>query len=246
VERIAIFAALRWECQPVLRHLRRVTRERMGDFVVWRGHAAAQEVWLVKTGIGEERAGAAAELTRGAEEFALFLNTGCAGALAPELGPGDLTVATAIIGHGTATRFDTTPRRREYACRVAARAQLRTTAAPVLCSPRTLATAADKRAAASQHGAVAVEMEGAPIAACAAQAGVAFASVRAILDAVDTELRHSGRFMDEQHGTLKPLALAGYLATHPTILPDLLALQRMQRTAQTSLNKFFDAWFMPA
>jgi adenosylhomocysteine nucleosidase len=243
VERIAIFAALRWECQPVLRQLRRVTRERLGDFVFWRGHTAAQEVWLVKTGIGEERAGAAANLTSRAGEFALFLNTGCAGALAPELGPGDLTVATAIIGNASAQRFETTPRSREHACRIAARAHLRATAAPVLCSPRTLATAADKRTAARQHGTVAVEMEGAPIAACAAQAGVAFASVRAILDTVDTELRHSGRFMDEQNGTLKPLALAGYLATHPTILPDLLALQRMQSAAQTSLNKFFHAWF---
>ena len=52
MERIAIFAALQWECRPVLRHLRRVTRERHAGVTVWRGTTAACEVWLVKTGMG--------------------------------------------------------------------------------------------------------------------------------------------------------------------------------------------------
>src|SRR5262249_48077025 len=132
---------------------------------------------------------------------------------------------------------------REQACRIAEQARLRATAAPVLCSARLLGTAADKRAAATTHSAVAVEMEGAAIAACGAQAGVAFASVRAILDTVDTELRHAGPFMVKMQRTIKPLAVIGYLAAHPTSVSDLLALQRMQRAAQTTLNRFFDAWF---
>jgi hypothetical protein len=89
-------------------------------------------------------------------------------------------------------------------------------------------------------------MEGVPLAACAAERGVPFVSVRAILDTADTELRHSGRFMDPQTGSVKPLALAGYLASHPGALADLLALQRMTSAAQHSLNKFFDAWFTEA
>jgi adenosylhomocysteine nucleosidase len=108
-----------------------------------------------------------------------------------------------------------------------------------------MATAAAKRAAAATHGTVAVEMEGAPIAARAAQIGVPFVSVRAILDTLETELGHSGRFIDQDNGTFKPLALAAHLATHPSVLPDVLALQRMRDAAQKSLKRFFGAWFLP-
>ena len=73
--------------------------------------------------------------------------------------------------------------------------------------------------------------------------GIPFVSVRTVLDTADTELRHAGRFVDPCTGAVKPLALAGYLATHPSALPDLLAMQRMMHAAQTSLERFFAAWF---
>lgn len=112
----------------------------------------------------------------------------------------------------------------------------------MLCSPQVLASADDKRAAAAQHGAVAVEMEGAAIATLGTARGVPFISVRAILDTAATELRHAGRFMDPHTGAVKPLVLAGYLATHPGMLAELLAMQRMMRAAQTSLERFFAVW----
>jgi adenosylhomocysteine nucleosidase len=240
VERIAIFAALQWECRPVLRHLQRVTRERHAHATVWRGRAAAGEVWLVKTGIGMALADVAARAVGNLQRFDLMVSTGCAGALAPELMPGDLAVASAIVGNG-GEHFATDTVQRERFGRVAERAALRFTDGPVLCSPHVLATAADKRSAAAR-GPIAVEMEGAPIAAYAAQAGTAFVSVRAILDAADTELQHDGRVIDPQSGAVKPLALVRYLTTHPAAVTDLLAVQRMMKAAQTSLGKVFGAW----
>ena len=56
--RVAIFAALRWECRPVLRHLREVRRDRLGHFPAWAGRARHGEAVLVQTGIGETHAGA--------------------------------------------------------------------------------------------------------------------------------------------------------------------------------------------
>lgn len=227
----------------MLHQLRQVARERMGDVTVWRSDMPAREVWLVKTGIGVQRAEAAATRVTDVGGFGLFVSTGCAGALAPELAPGHLTIATAIVDSSSGRRFEADANQHQRARRAAERAALRTTAAAVLCSAQMLATATAKRAAAAQSGAVAVEMEGAPIAACAARAGVPFVSVRAILDTAATELRHGGKFIDQENGTLKPLALAGYLATHPRVLPDLLALQRMRNAVQASLDKFFSAWF---
>jgi adenosylhomocysteine nucleosidase len=243
MERIVIFAALQWECRPVLQHVRGVMRQRIADFTIWRGQTARQEVWLIKTGVGVQRAAAAATLMSEAGGVTLFFSTGCAGGLLPGLQPGDITVAAAVIADASGQRFETHAAERARAHRAAERAALRATVAPLLCSPHMLATAAAKRAAAAQHGALGVEMEGAPIAACAAQAGIPFVAVRAILDGPDTELRHGGRFLDPASGRLKPLALAGYVATHPGALSDLLALQRMGRAAQQSLDRFFRAWF---
>jgi adenosylhomocysteine nucleosidase len=240
LKRIAIFAALQWECRPVLHRLRGVTREPYAGATVWRGTTAACEVWLVKTGMGLARAATAARALRDASRFDLVISTGCAGALAPDLRPGDLAVASTIIGND-GERFETDATQREQLCRAAERAALRSTVGPVLCSKQVLATIAEKRSAAA-CGAMAVEMEGAPIAAGAAQAGVAFVSVRAILDTADTELPHMGKVVDPQNGAVKPLALAGYLATHPGALPALLALQEMRRVAEASLEQFFAAW----
>jgi adenosylhomocysteine nucleosidase len=243
VERIAIFAALRWECAPVLSHLRQVRRERVGDFTLWRGVSGEREVSLVKTGVGATLAGQAAQAMSAAGEFALFLSTGCAGALASNIVPGDLAVATIMIGNASGQCFQTHAEHRERVCRIADGLAMRAAVGPLLCSQQALTTAAAKRAAAAECGAVAVEMEGAPIAACAAQAGIPFLSVRAILDSADTELRHAGQFIDPQNGAAKPWALAAYLTTHPGALLDLLAMQRMTHAAQRSLQRFFGAWF---
>jgi len=243
VARIAVFAALQWECRPVLQQMHQTARERVGDFTLWRSATRFGEVVLLKTGMGIVQAEAAARALRDHGPFELFFSTGCAGALAAELVPGDVAVATAIVGNHARGRFETHREHCAHAQRVAERAALHVTTGSVLCSPHALATAEQKRAAAVQHGAVAVEMEGASIAAEAAERGIPFVSVRTILDTADAELRHAGRFIDPRTGAVKPLALAGYLATHPGALVDVLAMQRMVHAAQSSLERFFAVWF---
>jgi len=241
VDRIAIFAALQWECRPVLRHLRQVRRERQAGVAVWRGRTAACEVWLVKTGMGLARAGAAARVLHDAPRFDLVVSTGCAGALSAEMGAGDLAIASALVGDA-GERYEADLIQREHLRRAAMHAGLHCSEGPVLTSPAVLATGAEKRAAAAR-GCIAVEMEGVPIAAAAAHAGVPIVSVRAILDPADTELLHIGKVVDPHDGKVKPLALAGYLATHPGALPGLLSMQHMRRAAETSLEGLFAAWF---
>jgi len=243
VGRIAIFAALQWECRPVLQQMRQTSRERAGEFTLWRGFTPRGEVVLVKTGMGMTQAEGAARAIRDRGQFELFMSTGCAGALAAELVPGDVAVATVVVANHLRDQFEIHREHCAHAQRVAERAALRVITGPVLCSPHALATAEQKRAAAVQHGAVAVEMEGSSIAAEAAERGIPFVSVRTVLDTADTELRHAGRFIDPRTGAVKPFALAGYLATHPGALTDLLAMQRMMHAAQSSLERFFAAWF---
>ena len=242
VEGIAIFAALRWECTPVLRALHSVRRQHLGPLTAWRGVLGAHEVWVVKTGIGVARATAAARMVVSETRCRFFVSTGCAGALAPQLRPGDLVIATAVVESAGGQRLAIDRGLHEAASGIAQRAALRTTSGAVLCSPTMLATAAAKHAAAAEFGTVAVEMEGTGMATCAAHEGIPFLSVRTILDTADTDLRHSGIFIDPHTGAVKPLALAAYLATHPAAVGDLLGMQRMMQAAQRSLEQFFKAW----
>jgi len=242
MERIAVFAALRWECVPVLRHIRQARRHRLGEFTAWRGPAGGFDMWLVQTGMGQERAAAAVAALREMGPFNLFLSTGCAGALAPELGPGDLAVATTVIGTPSGERFETDATTRARVRTAAERVAVRTTVGPLLCSGTVLGTAVAKQTAAAETGAVAVEMEGAAIGAGAQQMGVPFAAVRAILDTASTELDTSAGFVDPQTGGVRPLPLLRYVARRPSRLPYLMGLQRMTVAAQRSLEQFFKAF----
>jgi nucleoside phosphorylase len=242
VKRVAIFAALQWECTPIARRLRNAQRTSLNGCPVWRGHGARGEVWLVKTGIGLHHAHAAAQVIAEAASFDLFLSTGCAGALATTLSPGDMAVATNIVSITTAKPLPTDATGSTQARSIAAYAGVPSASGAVLCSPAVLASVADKRAAAARYGALAVEMEGEPLAICAANAGIPFVSARAILDTAETELRHAGRFVDPQTGRLRPFSLAAYLARHPSALSDLRDMQQMMQAAQRSLDRFFAAW----
>jgi len=244
VERVAIFAALDWECKPVLRHLRRVRRERVADTTLWRGEAPGREVWLIKTAVGERCAATAVQGVCGNGGFDLFLSTGCAGALLPSLRPGDLTIATAVIGNSTGAQFPTDDRHRDQARAVVERAGIHAVMGPVLCSAHVLATAEAKRAATAGTGSVAVEMEGAALAAFAQENGIPFIAVRAVLDSADTELPVAADLVDHNTGGINWRKLIRHLTAHPGGIPQLLALQRMQSAAQRSLERFFRAWLL--
>jgi adenosylhomocysteine nucleosidase len=245
MERIAVFAALQWECRAVVRQLHQVRRDRLDGFTRWRGSAPRCEVVVVKTGIGMQRAAAAIDALGDLAQFRLIVSTGCAGGLAPHLDPGDLVLATAVVCDATAARRATDCAWRADALTAVAGAGLRGAEGPMLCSAAALASAAAKRGAAAA-GAIAVEMESDSIAARAAGAGIPFLSVRAILDGADHELCVPDRLTNAATGSVRPLAVAGYVATHPNVISELIALQRMQRAARESLERFFARWLATA
>jgi nucleoside phosphorylase len=241
VERIAIFSALQWECRAVLRALTALERGRVDRFTCWRSAQRGRDVLVVKTGIGIARAAAAAAAVD-LSQFELIVSAGCAGGLRDDLIPGDLVIASTITGAGASGTFNSEARYRTCAIEFAHAAGLRACEGAVLCSAAVLATEDAKRAA-CQNGAVAVEMEGAPIAAGAAASGVPFLSVRAVLDAVEHDVAFPPTVLDPDRGTLRPLAAAAYLASHPRVWPALPALRHLHAAASDALVRFFCAWF---
>jgi len=235
--RLAIISALRWECRPVLKALPRVSRQSVGGWPAWTARAGDVEVWLVQSGVGLARAGDAAAAIVASGRFDLLLSAGCAGALAPELRPGDLVVASAGVADGRRFAVDAAfERRAQQICR---ERSLPWHAGSILTSPVVLTKAAVKREAAQSSGAIAVEMEAGAIAAVAAQHEIPFGQVRAILDTAELELHESGDFMDPETGRVRPFDVLRFVASRPSAAPQLFALRRMMAAAESSLQKFF-------
>jgi adenosylhomocysteine nucleosidase len=152
----------------------------VGDCTRWR------KGWVAVSGLGPHNAMRAAErlLACGASRLA---NWGVAGALASELGPGDVLiphhVRYAQDDPGFATDSDLSARLVELLS-----ASLRVHDGILWSAPQPVATPTDKRVLAGRTGAVAVDMEAAPVAAVAARAKLPFVAVKAICDPVVREL----------------------------------------------------------
>jgi adenosylhomocysteine nucleosidase len=241
---VAIFAALQWECRPILRHFGAPRRQTLAGFTIWQAAREATRVTLVKTGVGPLRADAAARAMAATAAFDVFLSSGCAGALAEHLDPGDLIVAESVGPTDAPARHLADERQRRHLLDAAERAGLRPTVGRIVTSPKVLATADEKRAVAAS-GAVAVEMEGAAIAAVAAELDIAFGAVRSVLDPATCTLERSGVLVDPASGGVRPMAVLGQLIRHPASLSSLLEMKRMMDAAEATLARFFREYLQP-
>lgn len=235
--RLAIFCALHWECGPILKPLRQVSRLRIGGRTAWTARVPAGDVVVVQTGVGLRRAEEAARAVAASGDFDLFLSAGCGGALEEALRPGDLVVADVIVAAGS--RFDTDPEFNVMAARICDRFELPRREGPILTSPTVLTNAAARRVAVQSSGAIAVEMEAAAIAGVAREHGIAIAELRAILDSADVELHESGDFMDPGTGRLRPLDVLRAVARQPSTMSKLWELRKMMTSAERNLERFF-------
>lgn len=175
IERIGLIVAL-----PAEAHSIGVRGVRPGGCVRWR-HG-----WMAVSGIGPHNAMRAAErvLACGVDRLA---NWGVAGALDAGLTPGDVLIPDRIRYAHDDPGFATDPDTRECLA-MALCTRLRIRHGTLWSAVRPVATCADKQALAATSGAVAVDMEAAPIAAVAARAKVPFVALKAICDPVTREL----------------------------------------------------------
>jgi adenosylhomocysteine nucleosidase len=98
-----------------------------------------------------------------------------------------------------------------------------------------LGSVEDKRRLATQHQALAVEMESAAFAQRCVQAGVPFACVRAISDTVDTPLSPELVTL-LAGGSASPWRVVKALARRPSLLPELMRLARDTKLASQQLG----------
>jgi len=188
---------------------------------------AGHEVMLVANGIGRERAAAAAGA--GAEAFAAegIVSTGFCGALAPELGIGDIVAASSVEG----------PRRQFRACPVSS---ARVPHRGVVRTIDHVAQTAEEKGQLRATGAAAVEMEAAGVAARAEERRLPFYCIRAVTDLAGETLANDFNRALRSGGYFDTMLILRNSLRDPLVrVPELLRLRERCFLAANSLGEFF-------
>jgi adenosylhomocysteine nucleosidase len=160
-----------------------------------------------------------------------LVSFGIAGALSPELRSGDVIVSTKVIGGGRSWRAP-----EPFAGRVTDLAgRLGAHEGAVLGVPGILATAAEKRRAWAETGALAVDIESDVVARIASAAGIPFVAVRTIADAASRELPPVALIPLADDGTPNLARVVASVLRRPRQVSALVGLARETRTALRAL-----------
>ncbi len=154
-----------------------------------------------------------------------LISFGLAGGLEPGLAPGSLVIAAEVIdGRGTSWPTDS-----------ALSARLGDRAGLLLAAVDIVATAAAKHALWSDTGALAADIESGAVAMAASQAGLPFATLRAICDPAQRDLPHAARTALDDAGRIRPLRLVRSLMQRPGQIGALIQLGQDAALARRAL-----------
>lgn len=189
-------------------------------------------VLLVHSGVGAQRAAAAGRLLL-AQGATALVSWGCAGALESRPRPGNLLLPERVIAaDGNELPVSRDWQRRLYEC---LQGEWVTYTEPLATSRGVIAGPVEKRRLGERSGALAVDMESAPLGELAQAAGVPFVVIRAIADTVDMPVpRAIGAALDP-FGQVQALGLLAGLVRSPSEWPALVRLVRGFRAAQATL-----------
>jgi len=109
----------------------------------------------------------------------------------------------------------------------------------MLTSRRAIASAADKRKAHAELGAISVDMESAVIAQEASLRDIPFVCLRTIMDTADQSLE--GAMLADENGKVRIGAAARALITNPRLVPASIRLMRNLRAATASMAAAVEA-----
>ena len=193
---------------------------------------ARPKIWIAGADMARAGLGARDLIQNGATALMSF---GIAGGLDPALAPGELVIATSIIGaNGDSITADTNWASRlirlvENDCRVIN--------ANLAGYDTAIATAAEKAEMFHATGAVAVDMESLAVALAAQENGIPFCAVRAIADPAQREFPGWVPGAVSSEGKIRPLAVLSALIGRSGPKGNLALLARDSRAAKATLGR---------
>jgi len=236
---ILVFCAFGAEYGPLRARLRGAGPLGVEGLVGSRGRIGKHEIALVKTGIGTRRAQETARRALDSiHNIDLVAITGVAGALHPELRVGNVVFVDRLLTRRQesfhAERVVEIPRELFQTFSAALTgAALSFSPGALLTSHRAIVSVEDKRLAAVQSGAIAVDMESAAIGEETSIRGLPFLCLRTILDQADQAL--VGAALADENGYVRPLAAVKSVVTNPAMLVGAARLMRNLRTSTRAL-----------
>ncbi len=189
--------------------------------VLWKD----EEIVLMANGPGPELAGVAAAAARESLQLGAIVSFGFCGALDPALEPGDVFVASEVLGAGPALLPRTS---RAYK------------SGPLISIHHVAVTAAEKAELAAT-GAMAVDMEAGILAARAQEWNIPFYCIRAVTDTAAETLPLDFNRMRNTDSRFSRAKIVMAALRRPTILvPELRKLDRRCRQTSAALGEFVD------
>ncbi len=190
---------------------------------------------LACDGPGPARAqAAAARLAR--DGAVLLVSFGICGGLDPELRPGDLVLADAVLA-GDGARHPASAEHRSILEARLSGLSLRILAGALLGQDQPLSNAADKATRFAASGALAVDMESLGVARAAEAAGLPFLVVRAVADPAERGLPRAALKAIGPDGRLKLFPALAAMYLRPWESPALIRLAYETRLAFDTLEK---------
>lgn len=244
MKRIAILVAVPQELGPLSRRLKARTPAPPGLYCTRAvaGTLDTTSLLLAATGVGSRRSGRAAASVIQTWKPDLIVMAGVAGALAPDLGVGDLVIASSVISAGGVFPARVIPEAGSLWQGPPARI------GALLSLDRVLITAADKREAltADTHTErpLAVEMETAGVVQVAAHRDVPWAAVRAISDSAEEALPLDFNRLRTPDGDLPTARVALAALTRPAAIPGLIRLGKNTTLAAEALADHLGVWLV--
>ena len=197
---IALSFALPEESKDLLRRIENRKRSGLSRLPVFTGSLAGHEVAILHTGMGMDSATARAGEFLASHTPRLWIAAGFGGALASDLGIGDIVTASNFSDPALLERIASLPAR----------------TGQLITIRHALETAAGKRSLGHHTGALAVDMETAAVHRLCAARPIPMLAVRAISDTASDDLPvPSAIWFDLRRQQPRPARLVAYLALHP-------------------------------
>ena len=198
---------------------------------------------VVRSGMGSKNASTASKWLIG-EGVAGVAVSGVSGGLSPDLAPGDLVLADSVIqddGNLLKEMRELSCAWTDMAYGVLIDKGIPAYRGPIITTQRPVLSAGDKHALFVKSRALAVDMESAAVAAAAGNAGLPFLAFRAVCDAAGRSIPDDFLDFINPEGRVRLFRLFRRLLLKPTLVSDLL---RMNRDFGTALSGLGRAWHM--
>ncbi len=191
---------------------------------------------LYISGIGADRAyDASQELIK--KGVSTLVSWGCAGALIPDISPGDLVLPKVIITGDKTITSNTKWHDRLYST---LKKHLNVNTGPLVQHEKILATPEDKKSLALKCNAVAIDMESGAVAEAACSAGIPFIAIRAISDTANMTIPLSATKAADISGQICAAHLLMELLKNPADISGLFRLAMTFHAAKKTLKKVLD------